>query len=197
MFSVFDGQAEALASKMTLAHSTQDTFLVAWSKSNAGYDVQARVFDASGVLVADSFQVNVQSSGKKIKPLAFAHGDGFAAIWSKDSEAYVRLLSSAGEPLGNEQLIGGSFLDAGMVGSAFLTTNTASCGSGCSDVIFNRCPIDGAPCLNEKANVCPGGKHGDSEIIVFGDGSSGLAWSYGTNTYLQLYDEDGKRRYKW
>jgi|GEM_PF-1582562 len=81
-------------------------FVVTWSSMdrNSG-GISAQIFDASGDLVTDVFQVNSEEGGLQYQPKVLALDDGFVVTWAGDHEIWARLFDAGGNPLADEFLV--------------------------------------------------------------------------------------------
>jgi hypothetical protein len=171
--------------------------LIAWSERH-GYDGQlmgifGRVYSATGVALGSEFAINQIWTASQWRPLiAPTPFGGFVVTWSGDwdGNAYFRLLSPTGTPLGNDVLVNQYTNDAqvdpsvavasdGTMMVAFVDfSGHGGVGSGLN-LYARRFDAAGAPLGNEFVVTSPAFSNGDQRlprVVVDGQDRFLVVW---------------------
>jgi hypothetical protein len=156
--------------------------LIAWSERH-GYDGQlmgiyGRLYSAAGVELGTEFRINQISAASQWRPLiAPTPSGGFVVTWSGDwdGNAYFRLLSSTGVPLGGDQLVNQYVFDAQVDPAVAVAPNgtmmvvfvdfSSHGGAGTGLNLWARMfDAAGAPTSNEFTVASPSFSDGDQRL---------------------------------
>lgn len=182
-------------------------FVMAWNsegQDGSGRGVFARVFAADGQTVAAEFQVNQTTAGDQTLSEVVIGADGRILVtWISGDEAFARLFSATGVPLGTELSLGAATgIDPSVValpGGGFIAALSGdgldASGSG---IVLQRLSADGAALGSPIAvNTTTTGNQHAQQVLVLGDGSFVVIWESegqdgsGSGIFARFFDATG------
>jgi hypothetical protein len=193
-----------------VARGPGGNYVVAWEdKRDASYDIYARIYDATGVPLGNSFRVNEETAtfGHDFPAVAMDSSGNFVITWFSMDEILARRFNSVGNPLGSSFRVdeeagdpGPTYADVAMDAEGDFVVTWTDSRDGSDDIFAQRYNSTGISVgANFKVNTDGGAEDQDRPAVAMNmSGDFVIAWqderhdaTYGREIYVQRYNSAG------